>query len=64
LLEGSSSLAVRRPDGVDYAVIFNQDRDAAGIELSAEVAPLLRKAIDGIANWPAGLSRAAAWPGT
>jgi hypothetical protein len=55
---------VRRWDGVDYAVIFNQERDSTGTELSDLIAPLLRKAIDGIASWPPGLSRKSPWPGT
>jgi N-acyl-D-amino-acid deacylase len=63
LLYGTSSLVVRRWDGVDYAVVFNQERNATGTELSDLIAPLLRRAIDGITNWPIGLARSSAWPG-
>jgi len=62
LLDGSSSLLVRRWDGLDWAVLFNQDRDDKGNTLADQIDPLVHQAADAVHQWPAGVDRNNAWP--
>src|SRR5207244_1951980 len=52
LLDGTSTLLVRRHDGLAWAVLFNTDRDAKQKTLSNLIDPLLHPVADGIARWP------------
>ncbi|MEM7245655.1 MAG: TonB family protein [Acidobacteriota bacterium] len=52
LLPGSSSLLISQPDGVQAVVLFNQDRGADGVVLSAAIAPVLRELLRGVDRWP------------
>ena len=51
-LPGTSSLLVRRHDGLDWAVLFNMRNTAAGRGLAAEIDPLLHKAAAAVTTWP------------
>ena len=62
LLDGTSSLLVRRADGLDWAVLFNQDCDENGKVLADLIDPLVHKAADAVKQWPAGLERDKLWP--
>jgi N-acyl-D-amino-acid deacylase len=61
LLAGTSTLVVRRSDGLDWAVLFNQDRDADGKILADLIDPLVHKAADAVTQWPAGVGREQLW---
>lgn len=52
LLDGTSSLLVRRSDGLTWAVLFNASTDQNGKELSGMIDPLLHKAADEVTHWP------------
>jgi len=52
LFDGTSSLLVRRWDGLTWAVIFNTDRDAKEKVLSDLIDPLLHGAADEVKQWP------------
>jgi N-acyl-D-amino-acid deacylase len=54
LLDGTSSLLVRRYDGLTWAVLFNGDSDPKHKEYAALIDPLLHPVADGIASWPEG----------
>jgi CubicO group peptidase (beta-lactamase class C family) len=62
LLDGTSSLLVRRWDGLDWAVLLNQDRDDNGKTLADQIDPLVHRAADAVRSWPAGLDRNNTWP--
>ena len=51
-LPGSSSKLVRQADGIQWVVLFNQDRGAEGTLLSAAVEPRLREALARVRDWP------------
>jgi N-acyl-D-amino-acid deacylase len=51
-LAGTSTLLVRRHDGLDWAVLFNTDADPAGQSLAAAIDPLLHRAADAVKQWP------------
>jgi N-acyl-D-amino-acid deacylase len=55
LLDGTSTLLVRRYDGLTWAVLFNCDRDLTGKTLSNLIDPLVHPVASGIKEWPAGL---------
>ena len=62
LFAGSSCLLVRRADGIDWAVLFNQDRTRDG-RVPAEVSdPLLHDAAAVVVRWPEGVDGGKAWP--
>jgi N-acyl-D-amino-acid deacylase len=62
LLDGTSTLVVRRWDGLDWAVLFNQDRDGKGAVLSDLIDPLVHQTADSVTRWPQGVSRDNVWP--
>jgi len=49
---GSSTLLVRRHDGLDWAVLFNMARTAKGKYLANEIDPLVHRAADAVKVWP------------
>ena len=49
---GSSTLLVRRHDGIDWAVLFNMERTAKGRYLADEIDPLVHRAADAVKVWP------------
>ena len=51
-LPGTSSLLVRRHDGLDWAVLFNATRVARGPILAAAIDPLLHQAAAAVKAWP------------
>ncbi|WP_435015402.1 serine hydrolase domain-containing protein [Tundrisphaera sp. TA3] len=53
-LNGTSSLLVRRSDGITFAALFNARYDAGENELSRIIDPLVNKAIARIRSWPDG----------
>jgi N-acyl-D-amino-acid deacylase len=55
LLDGTSTLLVRRSDGLSWAVLFNCDRDPKGTTLSNLIDPLVHPVASGIKDWPTGL---------
>ncbi len=52
LLEGTSTLLVRRWDGMDWAVLFNTDVAQKDVALSNKIDPLLQRAVDAVKEWP------------
>jgi N-acyl-D-amino-acid deacylase len=53
LIAGTSTLFVRRHDGVNWAVLFNTDSNAEGKTLSSLIDPLVHQAADAVKRWPA-----------
>ena len=51
-LGGTSSLLVRRHDGLDWAVLFNMRSTAKGQVLAFAIDPLVHKAVDAVKTWP------------
>ena len=54
LLDGTSTLLVRRHDGLTWAVLFNTDRDKKKQVLAGLIDPLLHSAADETKAWPIG----------
>ena len=52
LLDGTSTIMVRRHDGTDWAVLFNTDRSQDGQVLSNKIDPLVHAAADAVKSWP------------
>lgn len=52
LLSGTSSILVRRQDGLTWAVLFNGDADAAGQRPASVIDPLVHRAADAVKRWP------------
>ena len=52
LIAGTSSLLVRRHDGLNWAVLFNTDRDQKEKVLSDLIDPLVHQAADAVRHWP------------
>jgi CubicO group peptidase (beta-lactamase class C family) len=52
LLDGTSTLLVRRYDGLTWAVLFNTDRDRQNHTLADLIDPLLHPVADQIKEWP------------
>lgn len=52
LIAGTSTLLVRRHDGLDWAVLFNTESNPEGKTLSGLIDPLIHQAADAITNWP------------
>lgn len=51
-LDGTSTLLVRRHDGLNWAVLFNCREGADGRALADSIDPLVHKAADAVTNWP------------
>lgn len=51
-LAGTSTLLVRRHDGLDWAVLFNARNNSEGRALASEVDPLMHRAADAVSEWP------------
>jgi CubicO group peptidase (beta-lactamase class C family) len=52
LLPGTSTLLVRRHDGLNWAVLFNTDADPKGKALAGIIDPLVHRAADAVTAWP------------
>ncbi|HSZ56920.1 MAG TPA: serine hydrolase domain-containing protein [Tepidisphaeraceae bacterium] len=52
LLDGTSTLLVRRSDGLTWAVLFNASQDPRGKNLADQIDPLVHKAADEVRHWP------------
>lgn len=53
LISGTSSLMIRRSDGIDLAVLFNTDANGAGKELSGLIdGDPIHGAADAVRDWP------------
>jgi N-acyl-D-amino-acid deacylase len=52
LLDGTSTLLVRRYDDLTWAVLFNADYDEKHRDLAGLIDPLLHPVADGIKQWP------------
>ncbi|HEX4792566.1 MAG TPA: serine hydrolase domain-containing protein [Humisphaera sp.] len=53
-LDGTSTLLVRRADGLCWAVLFNTRKDQHDKELAGEIDGLVHKAADEVKQWPQG----------
>lgn len=53
-LAGTSTLLVRRHDGLNWAVLFNARHSHSGKQLATLVDPLIHKAVDQVTTWPVG----------
>jgi len=51
-LPGTSTLLVRRHDGLNWAVLFNMDATVKGKYLADEIDPLVHRAADAVKVWP------------
>jgi len=51
-LDGTSSLLVRRADGLNWTVLLNTRETPDGVEPAAAVDPLLHAAADAVREWP------------
>jgi CubicO group peptidase (beta-lactamase class C family) len=51
-LDGTSTLLVRRHDGVNWAVLFNCREAPNGKELAGLIDPLVHTAADAVTDWP------------
>jgi CubicO group peptidase (beta-lactamase class C family) len=51
-LPGTSTLLVRRHDGLNWAVLFNMDATAKGKYLADEIDPLVHRAANAVKVWP------------
>jgi CubicO group peptidase (beta-lactamase class C family) len=51
-LDGTSTLLVRRHDGLAWAVLFNSRHSAKKKEPAAAIDPLMHQAADVVKNWP------------
>jgi len=54
LIAGTSTLLVRRWDGINWAVLFNTQATEGGERLSDLVDPLVHPVADGVKEWPEG----------
>ena len=53
-LDGTSTLLVRRGDGLNWAVLFNAGRDEKGEFFCNKIDPLVHRAADEVQEWPDG----------
>lgn len=53
-LDGTSTLLVRRGDGLNWAVLFNAGRDEDGEFFCSHIDPLVHRAADEVTEWPDG----------
>lgn len=52
LITGTSTLMVRRQDGLTWAVLFNTDATTAGERPSSLIDPLVHRAVNAVTIWP------------
>ena len=52
LLDGTSTLLVRRSDRLTWAVLFNASEDPQGKNLANQIDPLVHQAADEVKRWP------------
>ncbi len=52
MIAGTSSILVRRHDGLNWAVLFNTDRDQNKKVLADLIDPLVHQAADAVQRWP------------
>lgn len=52
LISGTSTLMVRRHDGLDWAILFNTDHDQDDKSLSTQIDPLVHEAAAAVKHWP------------
>ncbi len=55
-LDGTSTLLVRRYDGLDWAVLFNNRANAAGKNLASLIDPLVHQAANKVKKWGRGIA--------
>ena len=53
-LAGTSTLLVRRHDGLAWAVLFNSRRACLGKNPASAIDPLVHEAVDAVREWPEG----------
>ena len=53
-LDGTSTLLVRRHDGMVWAVLFNSRRSCGGKNPASAIDPLVHGAVDAVTEWPEG----------
>lgn len=53
-LAGTSTLLVRRHDGLAWAVLFNSRRACLGKNPASAIDPLVHEAVDAVREWPKG----------
>jgi N-acyl-D-amino-acid deacylase len=51
-LPGTSTLLVRRSDGINWAILFNTRDSSEGKALSDRIDPLLHRAAAEVRSWP------------
>ena len=51
-IAGTSTILVRRHDGLNWAVLFNTDSNPAGESLAGLIDPLVHGAADAVRRWP------------
>ncbi len=54
LLDGTSTLLVRRYDGLTWAVLFNSDYNSKGKNFAELIDPLVHPVADSVRDWPQG----------
>jgi N-acyl-D-amino-acid deacylase len=52
LIAGTTTLLVRRHDGLNWAVLFNTDSNPSGENLAGLIDPLVHAATDAVRHWP------------
>lgn len=52
LLSGSSSMLVRRHDGLNWAVLFNTSKTIDDVYPASKIDPLIHKAVNAVKRWP------------
>lgn len=52
MISGTSTILVKRHDGLNWAVLFNSDRDRSGKPLASLIDPLIHQAADAVRSWP------------
>ena len=51
-LDGTSTLLVRRHDGINWAVLFNSRQQCAGKNPAVTIDPLVHQAVNAVKEWP------------
>ena len=53
-IAGTSTLLVRRHDGLNWAVLFNTESNSSGENPASLIDPLIHDAVDAVKKWPEG----------